>query len=86
MAGGEVPILRYEVMYKLKSDFRFVFTRGPVEVNTARTAVITNLKPYTEYNIFVVSVLPEQLEMSLGKKKNRIESPLYRLQTDVDGK
>lgn len=84
--GGEVPVLRYEVMYKLKSVFRFVFTRGPVVGSSSRTAVITNLKPYTEYNIYVVSVLPKQLEVSVGEGKNMIDSPLYRLQTDVDGK
>lgn len=85
-SGGEVPILRYQVMYKLKSDFRFVFTRGPDVESSSRTAVITNLKPYTEYNIYVVSVLPKQLEVSVGSGMNLIDSPLYRLQTDVDGK
>ncbi len=80
-----MPILRYEFMYKLKSDFSFNFTPGPRERNTSRTALITKLKPYTEYNIYVVTVLPAELKNSLGKRGNRIESPLYRFQTDVDG-
>eukprot|EP00794_Sanderia_malayensis_P008055 gene8055-8918_t len=71
--GGEVPILRYEVMYKLKSDFSFTFTPGPRELNTSRQALITNLKPYTEYNIYVVTVLPAELKNSLGKRGPTIE-------------
>lgn len=84
--GGDVPILRYEVMYKQRADHRFTFTQGPVVGSSSRTAIIARLKPYTEYNIYVASILPEQLEVSVGSGTNLIRSPMYRVQTDVDGK
>ena len=84
--GGDVPILRYEVMYKQRADHRLTFTQGPVVGSGLRTAIIARLKPYTEYNIYVASILPEQLEVSVGSGTNMIRSPMYRVQTDVDGK
>ena len=85
-SGGDVPILRYEVMYKQRADHRLTFTQGPVVKSDSRNAVIADLKPYTEYNIYVASVLPDQLEVSVGTGTNRIRSPMYRVQTDVDGR
>jgi len=83
--GGDVPILRYKVMYKQRADHRLTFTQGPVVKSDSRNAVIADLKPYTEYNIYVASVLPDQLEVSVGTGTNLIRSPMYRVQTDVDG-
>ena len=84
--GGDVPILRYEVMYKPREDLRFTFTQGPVVDKDSRTAVVTGLKPYTEYHIYVAPALPKQLEESVVTEKDQIRSPLYRVQTDVDGR